>query len=58
MKKSSDIIGNRTYDLPESSALPHPTKPLRVLFIRQTEISTIGLQTDHPKVFRVCTFSD
>jgi len=29
MKKSSDIIGNQTHDLPACKAVPHPTAPPR-----------------------------
>ena len=31
MKNSNDNIGNRTRDLPTSSAVPQPTTPLRAL---------------------------
>jgi len=33
MKNSSDIIGNRTRDLPACSAVPQPTAPPRAPFL-------------------------
>ena len=33
LKNSNDIIGNRTRDLPECRAVPHPTAPPRVSWI-------------------------
>ena len=45
MKKSDDTIGNRTRDLPTSSAVPQPTALPRVPRIREVPGSNLSLET-------------